>query len=79
MILPAPFGYEYECVTVTTVAGKQRRTVARRIPIRRPHEPVFLEWQGDVEGLTPDTCLVCGHDRYDEMHNPMLYTNKEYQ
>lgn len=74
MILPAPFGYEEEEYKhVVTVTGERYRMPVKLVPRRRPHEPVFLEWQGSVDGFTPDTCLVCGHDRYDEMHNPILY------
>lgn len=73
MKLPAPFGYAVDYAYVETVTGDQRCIPGKIVPIQRPHEPVFLEWQRDIEGFTSDICLVCGHDRYDEMHNPMNY------
>lgn len=75
MILPAPFGYEPEYVYAETIDGKRHRIPSKLVPIKRPHEPVFLEWQADVEGLTADTCLVCGYDRYDEMHTLDFFAN----
>lgn len=71
MILPAPFGYENEYKYVETVTGERCRLLVKQRPVRRPHTPVFAEWTELLDGVDSEMCLICGHDRYDEMHQSL--------
>ncbi len=69
MRVPAPFGYESEPRVLKTVGGQEFEAPTKRIPVKEPHEY--------FEVLLPTSqtlvCGTCGLDKFDEMHNPMLW------